>query len=214
MIVDWRLYVLLDTGVLGGRDPLTAARAALAGGATVLQMRAKGWSARRQVALAGALLPLAREHGVPLLLNDHVDIALAVGADGVHLGVDDLPVMLARRLLPGGIVGYSPEGAADAARAVAEGADYLGVGPFAATATKPDAGAAIGAEGVAAIARAVPAPVVAIGGITAANAAAAIAAGAAGVVAASALLAAPDIEEATRALRTVVTRALVVRTSE
>jgi thiamine-phosphate diphosphorylase len=206
--VDWRLYVLLDAGLLGERDPLLIARAALRGGATVLQLRAKGWSARRQVALAEALLPLTRDYGAPLLINDHVDIALAVGADGVHLGVDDLPVALARRLMPGGLIGYSPEGVEDARRGVADGADYLGVGPFAVTSTKPDAGAAIGPDGVAVIARATSAPVAAVGGIHAGNAASAIAAGAAGVVVASAVIGAADVEAAARALREVVTRAL------
>jgi thiamine-phosphate diphosphorylase len=209
--IDWSLYVLLDAGLLGERDPLPLARAALSGGATVIQLRAKGWPARRQVALAEALLPLTRAHSAPLLINDHVDIALAVGADGVHLGVDDLPVALARRLMPDGLIGYSPEGVEDGRRGVANGADYLGVGPFAATSTKADAGAAIGPDGIAAIARAVAAPVAAVGGIHAGNAGAAIAAGAAGVVVASAVIGAADVEAAARELREVVTRALAAR---
>lgn len=199
--IDWSLYLLIDTGALGGRDPLAVARAALDGGASVLQLRAKGWSARRQLELALALLPLARARGVPLLINDQLDIALAAGADGVHLGVDDLPVEHARALMPAGLLGYSPEGLDDAWRAQAAGASYLGVGPFAGTSTKPDAGAPIGPEGLRRIAAAVGIPVVAVGGITPANAGAALAAGAAGVAVASAVVAAPDPALAARALR-------------
>lgn len=206
--IDWSLYVLLDTGILNDRPPLEVARAALAGGATVLQLRAKGWSAREQVALAEALLPVTHAHGVPLLINDHADIALAVGAAGVHLGVDDLPVALARTIMPEGVIGYSPEGVADARRAAADGARYLGVGPFGATSTKPDAGTAIGAEGLCSIARAVRIPVVAIGGIHQANAADAIAAGAAGIAVVSAVIAASNPAAVAHELRAIVARAL------
>ena len=205
LTVDWSLYVLLDTSLLHGRQVLAVAQQVLAGGATVLQLRAKNRSIREQVALAQALIPLARVHGVPLLINDHADIALGAGADGVHLGVDDLPVALARRILPpGALIGYSPEGIADAQRAVVDGVDYLGVGPFATTATKGDAGAAIGLDGIAAMAAAVRVPVIAIGGLTATTAGAAVRAGAAGIAVASAVLAAPDPAAATRAVRAAV----------
>jgi thiamine-phosphate diphosphorylase len=210
--IDWSLYVILDMVILGERDPVQVARAALEGGATALQLRAKGWPAREQVALAEALLPLARAHGAPLLINDQADIALAVGAAGVHLGVDDLPVALARRIMPHGVIGYSPEGVADAQRAAAEGADYLGVGPFAGTRTKADAGAAIGRAGIAEIVAAVLVPVVAIGGLTRDNAAAPIAAGAAGIAVASAVITAPDDPfAAARALHSRVSAALLAR---
>ncbi|MDP9312503.1 MAG: thiamine phosphate synthase [Chloroflexota bacterium] len=206
--LDWRLYVLIDAGILGDRQPLEVARAALAGGATVLQLRAKTWSVREQVAVAQALLPLTRAQGVPLIINDHVDIALALGADGVHLGVDDLPVALARTIMPRGVIGYSPEGIADAARAVGAGVDYLGVGPFAVTGTKLDAGTAIGATGLAQIVQAVQVPVVAVGGLDQHNAADAITAGAAGIVVASAVTRAADPVAAARQLRSIVAEAL------
>jgi thiamine-phosphate diphosphorylase len=211
LTIDWRLYVVLDAGILGARQPLDVARAALRGGATLLQLRAKTWSVREQVALAQTLVPLGQEHGVPLIINDHVDVALAVGADGVHLGVDDLPVALARTIMPHGVIGYSPEGVADAERAVADGADYLGVGPFAVTQTKRDAGGAIGSHGLAAIVRAVPIPVVAVGGIGQHNAMEALATGAAGIVVASAVVRAPDPAVAVRALDAATTDALAGR---
>jgi len=209
--IDWRLYVVLDAGILGARQPLDVARAALRGGATLLQLRAKTWPVREQVALAQALVPLTQAHGVPLIINDHVDVVLAVGADGVHLGVDDLPVALARTIMPHGIIGYSPEGVADAERAVADGADYLGVGPFAMTQTKGDAGTAIGSSGLGAIVRAVSIPVVAVGGIGQHNAADAIAAGASGIVVASAVAHAPDPAAAVGALDAATTHALAGR---
>lgn len=205
LMVDWSLYVLLDTSLLPGRQVIDVAQQVLSGGATVLQLRAKNQSIREQVALAEALMPLARAHRVPLLINDHADIALGVGADGVHLGVDDLPVAFARRILPpGALIGYSPEGIADAQRAVSEGADYLGIGPFARTTTKGDAGEAIGADGIAAMTGVVRIPVVAIGGITSATAGDAIRAGAAGIAVASAVIASPEPAAAARELCGVV----------
>jgi len=198
LTIDWRFYVVLDVGILGPRDPVAMAQAAIAGGATVLQLRAKAWSARQQVELAAALLPVTQAANVPLIINDQVAIALAVGADGVHLGVDDLPVALARRLMPAGILGYSPEDIPDARRAVADGADYLGVGPFATTHTKLDAGAPIGRAGLQALVDAVTVPVVAVGGLNRTNLAEALSAGAAGIVVASAVLLAADPAVAAR----------------
>jgi thiamine-phosphate diphosphorylase len=204
-----KVYVLLDIGILSHQQPLDVARAVLAGGATMLQLRAKQHTMREQVALATALLALTRAHDVPLIINDHVDIALAVGADGAHLGVNDLPVVLARQIMPHGLIGYSPEGVTDAQRAVADGADYLGVGPFAATQTKRDAGSAIGSSGIAEIARSVPVPVVAVGGIGRHNAVDAIMAGAAGIAVGSAIVRAPDPTAAARLLNTIVSTALM-----
>lgn len=203
--VDWSLYVLIDIWALRGRDPLAVAEAVLQGGATVLQLRAKDLAPRPQLELARALLPLARAHRVPLLINDYPDIALAARADGVHLGVGDMSVAEARALMPELIIGYSPEGADDARRAEADGATYLGVGPFASTRTKPDAGPSIGKAGLRTITAAVSIPVVAVGGITVYNASTALAAGAAGVAVASAVVAAPDPAEAARALRSAIT---------
>ncbi|GAC1384742.1 MAG: thiamine phosphate synthase [Herpetosiphon sp.] len=204
--VNWSLYVVLDIGILDAVNLLQIAEKILAGGATVLQLRAKQLPVREIVALAAQLLPLAERAAVPLIINDHVDIALALGAHGVHLGVDDLPVALARQIMPDGLIGYSPEGTADARRAVADGADYLGVGPFAGTQTKADAGSPIGAAGVHMIRSAVSEPVLAVGGIRIENAAQAMEASGSGIVVASAATRVPDPEAAVRLLRRAIGR--------
>ncbi|RLC62163.1 MAG: thiamine phosphate synthase, partial [Chloroflexi bacterium] len=136
---------------------------------------------------------------------DRLDVALAIGAEGVHVGEDDMPVPLARQLIgPERILGASPATLEDARQAERDGADYLGVGDVYGTPSKPDAGAPIGVERLAQVVKAVSIPVVAIGGITAANAAAVIQAGAAGVAVISAVVAAPDPAAAARRLREIV----------
>jgi thiamine-phosphate diphosphorylase len=148
------------------------------------------------------IVRLGRERGVPVVVNDRADLALAIDADGVHLGAGDLPPAEARRLLPRPkIVGVSTATPGEARAAEAAGADYLGAGPVFATATKPDAGPPIGLEGLAAIVAAVGIPVVGIGGIHAGNAAVVIEAGAAGVAVVSTLMTAEDPEAAARELR-------------
>lgn len=206
--LDLRVYVITDRG-FRGRSHEEVARAALAGGATFLQLRDKRATARELVVWARRLRELAREAGVPLVVNDRVDVALAAEADGVHVGEDDLPVPDARRLMgPRGVVGASAGTVEEAVRAERDGADYLGVGPVFPTATKADAGEAIGLEGLRRVVRAVRIPVVAIGGITADNAAEVVRAGAAGVAVVSAVAGADDMVEAARRLRQCVDRAL------
>lgn len=200
--MDWTLYVITDSKLSGGRSHLEVAQAAIRGGATVVQLRDKEATTRQLVETGRVLRDLTRERGVTFIVNDRVDVALAVEADGVHLGVDDMPVPIARRLMgPGAIIGFSPETVEQARQAEAEGADYLGVGAVFGTGTKPDAGPPIGVEGLRAMVRAVSIPVVAIGGITADNAAQCIRAGAAGVAVISAVVAAEDVEAAARRLR-------------
>jgi thiamine-phosphate pyrophosphorylase len=211
--VDWRLYVIIDLGSLGGREPLAVAEAVLDGGATVLQLRAPGRPIGYQVELATGLAERAARHGVPLIVNDHLDVALAAGAAGVHLGVADLPVAAARRIAPGALIGYSPDGAADLRRAAADGADYLGVGPFARTLTKADAGPPIGSAGLTALVAATSLPVVAVGGLDRRTIPAALAAGAAGVAVCAAILRADDPGRATASLRALVDRLLAERHS-
>jgi thiamine-phosphate pyrophosphorylase len=137
---------------------------------------------------------------VPVLVNDRLDVALAAGAAGVHLGVDDLPVAAARRVAPGGfIVGASFGGVEELAHAT--GADYVGIGPVFGTPSKLDAGDAIGVDGFVRLRQLLPSPAVAIGGVSEENAAGLIAAGADGIAVIRAVLSADDPEEAARRLR-------------
>lgn len=196
------LCVLTDRRLQRGRSDEAVVAGALAGGATCIQLRAKGWPDREMVVVGRALRRLTQDAGALLIVNDRPDVARAVDADGVHLGVDDVPVADARRLLGrDAVIGFSPETWDQARQAIAEGASYLGVGPVYASGTKPDAGPPIGLEGLRRYTRRSPVPVVAIGGITPENAAACLAAGAAGVAVVSAVVAAPDPAAAARALR-------------
>jgi len=184
-----------------GRSHLAVAQAALLGGARFLQFREKEMTAREMLAAARSLRQLTRDFGARFVVNDRVDIALAVGADGVHLGEVDLPIPVARRLLGrSATIGASVATVEAAQAAQAAGADYLGVGPIYPTGSKADAGAAIGLEPLRRIADAVDLPVLAVGGITVANAAEAIRAGAAGVAVISAVSDAEDMVSATEAL--------------
>lgn len=201
------LYVITDRSLARGRDEVAIVRAALRGGATAIQLRGKGQDARPLCELGRALLLETRTHGALLLVNDRLDVALAIGADGVHLGQDDLPCADARRIAgPGLIIGVSAESAELARKAERDGADYLGVGSVYATSSKADAGAPIGTEGLARVAESTPLPVVAIGGIGIANAAPCIDAGAQGVAVISAVIGTEDPEAAARALAAAIRR--------
>jgi thiamine-phosphate pyrophosphorylase len=196
-----RLMVITDAALLTGRDPVDVCRRAVSGGATMVQVRWKDGTARALVQLARAL---AGALPVPVLVNDRVDVALAAGAAGAHLGQDDIPPdRLRLHLPPGFLLGVSVGSPAEAARVGDWPADYWSIGPCYPTANKPDAGAALGPEGFAALARLAPdgVPVIAIGGITAPNAAALIGAGAVGVAVIGAVLGAADPERAARGLR-------------
>lgn len=173
--------------------------AAIQGGVTAVQLRRKADSGREFVRIGRAVRQLTRERGVLLVVNDRVDIAWLVEADGVHLGQDDMACEDARRLLPGKIIGVSVRSVPDALAAQRAGADYLGVGAMFATATKPGA-RHIGPPGLRRIAQAVTVPVVGIGGIHPGNAAVVVAAGADGVAVVSAVMDAEDPGEAARAL--------------
>ncbi len=201
--LDLRLYVVLDPAVAGARSVVEIAEQAIAGGATLLQLRDKRSSDRDFLDAATAIAKLSQTAGVRFIVNDRVDIAWASGADGVHLGHDDLPPAVARRLLGNdAIIGMSAGNPAELAAALPAQPDYLGVGPMYATRTKGDAGAPVGPAMIRTLRKAAPAtPLVGIGGITAANAAAVLAAGADGIAVVSAVVAAPDVEAATRALR-------------
>jgi thiamine-phosphate pyrophosphorylase len=197
-----RLIVVTDPACGAGRGVADVVRAALRGGAPAIQLRMKDGPAREMADLARALLPETRVAGALLFVNDRVDVALAVGADGAHVGQDDLPVAAARRIVPPGfLLGVSAETAELARRAEADGADYVGVGPVYTTGSKADAGDAVGTGRIKEVAAAVGIPVVGIGGITTENAPAVIRAGAAGVAVISAVMRAEDPEAAVHALR-------------
>jgi len=200
-IFDPSVYLVLDRLFVGQRDLLATLQAALAGGVTMVQLRDK--QAPRPLFLdqARRMLALLRPAGVPLIINDRVDVALAVGADGVHVGQDDMAAAEARRLLgPDAIVGLSvsrPEECGGADPAVV---DYVGLGPVFPTDTKPDTPPPLGIGGVRALRPRLALPVVAIGGIGAGNAAGLVGAGADGVAVVSAICGAPDPEAASRRL--------------
>jgi thiamine-phosphate diphosphorylase len=206
--VDYSLYVLTDATLARGRSHEEIVAAALRGGATLIQYREKNATTRQMIEQAARVRDLCRAYGVPLVINDRVDVALAVEADGVHVGPDDMPVALARRLLGRDkIVGASAGTVAEADAAIAAGADYLGVGAIFATTSKADAGEPIGLEGLEQIVRISPIPVVGIAGIHAANAASVIRVGAQGIAVISAVVAAEDVERATRELKNIVLQA-------
>lgn len=200
---DLRLYAVTDRRALpAGVTLAQAVEAALDGGVTCLQLREKEASAGEILALARALLPLCRARRVPLLINDRVDIALAAGADGVHLGQDDLPLPEARALLgPDRILGATAHTVEEALRAQAEGADYLGVGAMFPTGTKTNT-IPTSADTLKAICAAVSIPVVAIGGVTAQNLPTLAGTGIAGAAVVSAIFSQSDLTAAARALRT------------
>lgn len=205
MKIDYGLYVLTDSMLAHGRAHCDVVGAALRGGATLVQYREKDASTARMIEEALALRSLCHASGVPLIVNDRVDLALAVEADGVHLGPDDMPVSLARRLLgPRKILGVSAGNVDEARAAIAAGADYLGVGALFATVTKADAGEPIGIQGLRQIAQISTVPVVGIAGINRSNAVDVIRAGAAGIAVVSAVVGAEDVECAARGLRAIV----------
>ena len=202
----WRLCVITDAPLSRGRSHLEVAEAAIRGGADVVQLRDKTASGGALYQVAFALRKLTREAKVPLIVNDRLDIALAVDADGVHVGQSDLPASVVRRILgPGKVLGVTAETGEEALLAEKDGADYLGVGPvFEARGTKSDAGAPQGVEQIARIRGVSRLPIVAIGGIKAENARRVLEAGATAVAVISAIVAADDIAQAARQLKSVL----------
>jgi thiamine-phosphate pyrophosphorylase len=209
-----RLYVLTDERAARGRPIVELVAAALEGGATAIQLREKALDTLAQVKLGRELRRVTRAAGALLIVNDRVDVAVAVEADGVHLGQDDLPPQVARRILGAdAIIGGSAGNPAELAVCLAGGVDYLGAGPMYPTGSKADAGPAIGPAGLARIRQATDLPIVGVGGIDAANTGPVIAAGADGVAVISAILGAEDVREAARRVREAVEQASSVWTT-
>lgn len=197
---DYSIYLVTDDGCLQGRALIDCVREALEGGVTLVQYRAKTASSAEMYAEALQLKALCDSFNVPLIINDRLDIAMAVGAAGVHLGQDDLPCAAARKLLGEDyIIGVSAHNPAEAKTALQSGADYLGCGAVFGTATKADV-KKLGTDGLAAICKAKGLPVVGIGGVTADNYREVRAAGADGAAIVSGILAQPDICATVRAI--------------
>ena len=187
------LYAILDPEQTRGRAPEHVLRELLSGGAKIIQLRAKKLSARAFLELAERARELTRAHGCRLIINDRVDVALSCGADGVHLGQEDLPLRAARSLLPAKIIGISTHDLEQAKQAQNGGADYIGFGPMYGTATKQTGYSARGVVMLREIRNIVRIPIVAIGGINEGNVSAVWNAGADAAAIISDILAAEDI---------------------
>jgi len=216
-MIDLRLNAIVDPERANGRSLAELTRLVVAGGATLIQLRDKHGSTRAMIEEARAIRAALAGTGVPLVINDRADVAVAAGADGVHVGQDDIPAQEARRLLgPKAIIGLSIKSVALANAAPLDAIDYAGIGGVYATTSKDNPDPPIGVAGLSAVIAAVRArkrdfPVCGIAGIDATNAAAIIAADADGVAVISALSMAPDPQAAARELRAVVDRALAAR---
>lgn len=201
MKIDYTLYGIIDDKMAPELLP-GSVEEAIKGGATIIQLRKKNITTREYLDIALAVKKITDRHSIPLIINDRLDIALAVDAAGLHVGDDDLPVDMARHLLgPTKILGVSADSPERAKTAQAQGATYLGVGSVYPTPSKADAGPPIGPSGLRQVIQATSLPVVAIGGINLANCHEVRQQGAAGMAVLSALFSAPDIKGAAARLR-------------
>ena len=201
---DCHLYGILDLGYVSAWDAVSMAQRMLDGGVEVLQLRAKNFAPAAIRALAEEILPVCRKFEVPLLLNDHPDLVPLTGADGAHVGQDDLPVRRVREIVgPGTIIGLSTHNPDQAAAARESGADYIGFGPLFSTPTKPDY-APVGLGDIREVQARAGLPVFCIGGIKFENLSAVLKAGASGVVIVSGILQADDVTDYCRKCRNLI----------
>ena len=197
-----RFHVLTDTALQTCFSHVQLAELALAGGADTIQLREKGASTKEMIRAAGEMQRVCRKAGAIFIVNDRVDVAMASGADGVHLGQDDFPIPLARKLLgEKAVIGGSAGTMEEARKCRAEGADYIGFGPVFPTSSKADAGPVGGLELLQRVVEAIPLPIVAIGGITTENAYLVMNAGVHGVAVISAVCCEADPRAAAVSLR-------------
>jgi thiamine-phosphate pyrophosphorylase len=200
-----RLHIITDTVIQHRFDHFELAELAIRGGADTIQYRRKDGTTRTLIREARRIRGITRRAGIPLIVDDRVDVAIAADADGVHLGTDDFPISTARRLLgPHRLVGGSGGSVDEATADEEEGADYLGSGPVYGSSTKLDAGAAAGAALIERVRGAVRLPIIAIGGIDAMHVTEVLRAGAYGVAVISAVCASPEPEDATRQIRQII----------
>ncbi|HSA37755.1 MAG TPA: thiamine phosphate synthase [Methanoregula sp.] len=203
--MNFDLYVITDETIGGGRSHAEIARLAVLGGADSIQLRDKRRSCTGLTVIGREIAEITRKAGAVFLINDRLDVAMACGADGVHLGQDDMSVITARQLAPPGfIIGVSVGSVEEAQEAERDSADYLALSPVFSSASKDDAGPGHGLETLRDIRRAVSIPVIAIGGINRKNVRDVIEAGADGIAVISAVVASPDITAAARELRELV----------
>ena len=196
-----RLYGIVDLGYVQPTAVVSMTRALCEGGVDLLQLRAKNLAPASIESMSREMLRVTRDHGIPLIINDHPDIAARIGSEGVHVGQDDDSVARARQIVgPGVIVGKSTHSLAQALAAQAEGADYIGFGPLYATGTKPDY-IPVGLHDIAEVHRQVQVPIFCIGGVNHARIAEVIEAGARRVVVVSAFLLAADVQAEVRQLK-------------
>ena len=196
-----RLHVLTDITLQNRFSHLDLAEMAVLGGADTIQYRQKRGSTREMIEVARKMKSICSNAGIPFIVNDRVDIALAVNADGVHLGQDDFPAHLARRLLGRDrIIGGSAGSIEEARKCLGEGVDYIGFGPVYTTTSKSDAGPAVGIETIKQVSNEIPLPIIAIGGVSSENTMDVIRAGANGIAVISAVCCQEDPELATRTL--------------
>ena len=196
-----RFHVLTDTYLQTRLSHVELAELAIAGGADTIQLRQKGGGTRQMIGVAEQMQALCKRGGVTFIINDRVDVAIASHADGVHLGQDDFPIPLARKLLgEEAIIGGSAGSMDEARKCLWEGADYIGFGPVFPTTSKEDAGPAGGLELLEQIVKAIPVPIIAIGGISRGNLPLVIQTGAHGIAVISAVCCQEDPLEAAKSL--------------
>ncbi len=200
-MVDFRLYLITDRTQTAGRALPAVVADALRGGLRAVQLREKDLTGSQLFELAGELRKVTREHGAQLLINDRIDIALAVAADGVHLGSSSLPVAAARRILGSDrVIGYSAHSLDEAQQAERDGADFVTFGPVYATPAKLPFGEPLGPSLLAQAARKLSIPVFALGGVKISSVSEVMSSGAHGIALISAIIAAPDPTAATASL--------------
>ena len=203
MQIDYSLYLVTDRTFLRGRKLSEVVEEAILGGVTIVQVREKELSTKQFYKIALEVKEVTDKYKIPLIINDRIDIALAVDADGVHLGQDDMPLKIARKIIgENKIIGISAGNVEEAKEAEKDGADYIGIGAVFFTGTKKDIDKPIGLEGLKTIVHSVNIPSVAIGGVNKNNAEEVIKTGANGISVISAILNNDDVKKAAKELKT------------
>ena len=199
--VDWKLCLVADAEAAGHRDLVSIIREAAEAGATLVQLRGKKLETRQFLDMAFRASNVLKHLGIPLIINDRIDIALSCEADGIHLGQEDLPLPYARKILGGNrIIGISVNTTKEAEEAESGGADYIGVGPIFDTSSKDELRTILGIKGLRSIRQRVKIPILAIGGLTAGTAKEVLSSGADGIAVISAIIGAENFHDATKSL--------------